>query len=971
MSSSVPELKFTDERLKLAYFAESKKICPEVKGQSETKTIIISEANKDVFVLFNNYADKACEVIYHSVNQQKTFNGQRYVTLSPINFEKFTKVILNNGGKITVYEQDWKTFMEGSIGSCEGLETKYGIDLTAGDFNNEEVHAVVMALKLEVNTKNGDTWNIGCSFINQTSNILGFSNFEDLPHFFNNLETILIQLGVKELIIPNTLFGTIANDSTFKQVVENCNCLLTISSKSDFEYSDSTSVPISSLVVEEDNDILLQLVNHPHSNLIKSSFQGLMSYLNLSNSASSSYKKFDLVQYSLSQFMKLDQSTVTSLNMFSDDLLDESNNQITQSMVTSLYQLLNKTTTLQGSRVLKTWMKQPLIDKVAIEERLDIVEFFANSPELRNTLRLELLPKLTDIYKLFKKLSKYRLSRNEQIELTISQLDPVMEEILKIYDYINVIPHILDCLNQSISEDEDSDDHTDAVKDLVFNKFVKPLTNIMNPLSNPVKIVDMYIDVEHFVSKNEIKFILSDEDSEIKKLQENIDATKLRLETIFEEVCNLLDPKIAKKLKLDPDYNNIGFCMKIPRADGDKLKVLKEIGYIELSTLKSGIHFQTNEMNELNKKLRHMKSKMKESQIDIVSEILVVFKSYYPALMKLQSTIGTLDVFLTFAHISIEQATIPYTKPIITEMGNGVTEIQKARHPLLEINEGITSRVIPNNISFNNEKDTSKVKILTGPNMGGKSTYLRTIAICQLFTQIGCFIPAGENSQVSLVDGIFSRIGSGDCQYLGLSTFMVEMLQMSSILKSCTENSLVLVDELGRGTSTYDGFAIAAGILKKLKAINCECIFATHFHELSEIDDSIMNLKMLSHTKKNNVLTEDEDKKEITLLYKVGKGKAGESFGINVLEFIGFNEKIIGIAKRKLKELEEDNDTDLNTIKEDINVDTPGKKKIKTQLSKEEIVTILKKWKKDLEGKELTKELAHNILHDLVTKEKS
>jgi len=128
---------------------------------------------------------------------------------------------------------------------------------------------------------------------------------------------------------------------------------------------------------------------------------------------------------------------------------------------------------------------------------------------------------------------------------------------------------------------------------------------------------------------------------------------------------------------------------------------------------------------------------------------------------------------------------------------------------------------------------------------------------------------------------------------------------------------------------------------------------------------------MLSHTKKNNVLTEDEDKKEITLLYKVGKGKAGESFGINVLEFIGFNEKIIGIAKRKLKELEEDNDTDLNTIKEDINVDTPGKKKIKTQLSKEEIVTILKKWKKDLEGKELTKELARNILHDLVTKEKS
>ncbi|CAI8509961.1 unnamed protein product [Hanseniaspora opuntiae] len=602
------------------------------------------------------------------------------------------------------------------------------------------------------------------------------------------------------------------------------------------------------------------------------------------------------------------------MNLFSDDLLDDKNNMIAQSMTTSLYQLLNKTTTLQGSRVLKTWMKQPLVDKKGIDERLDIVEFFSNNPELRGNLRLNVLPKVTDIYKLFKKLSKYKVSGNQGIELTYKPTGPCNGgdlEDLRLHQF----------------------------KDLIFNKFVKPLTTIMNPLSKPLQIVDTYIDVEHFMTNNEIKFVLSDEDSEIKKLQESIESTKQRLESIFEEVCDLMDAKTAKKIKMETEYNNIGYCLRIPRADGDKLKVLSKLGYTELSIVKAGIYFQTKEMTDLNRKLFQMKQTMKESQIDIVSEMLVVFKSYYPLLMKLQSIIGTMDVLLTFAHVSTEQAAIPYTRPIIHEMGSGVTEIHKARHPLLEINEGVTSRVIPNNISF--VRETSKLKILTGPNMGGKSTYLRTIATCQLFAQIGCFIPADGNSQVVLVDGIFSRIGSGDCQYLGLSTFMVEMLQMSSILKSSTENSLVLVDELGRGTSTYDGFAIAAGILKKLKSINCEC----------------------------NVLNEDDEEKEITLLYKVGKGKAGESFGINVLEFIGFNEKIIGIAKRKLKELEEDNDTDLNAVKDNINVDTPGKKKIKVELSKEQILNILKQWKAELQGKEITKEIAHDLLHDLVNKQ--
>lgn len=957
MSSIVPELKFPDERSKALFFSGSLKMC---SGDAlDPRRIVISEVHRDVFVLFNNHADRACEVVYKSMGPQRTHGAQRYVTLSAVNVEKFIRHVLNDGGKVAVYGPDWREVLEASIGNSEGLESRYGIDMTAGD--QDEVHAVVMAVKLEMDMKHGETWTIGCTFINQTLNVLGFSTFEDLPDFFTNLEAILIQLGVKELIIPSNIASSVTK--TFRQVVENCHCLLTTSSKGDFDHSDATSVPISSLV-DDDMDTILKLENHPHAHLLKSTLQGLVKYLNLSTLSSANYRKYDLVEYSLSQYMKMDQSTVTSMNLFSDDLSDDKNNMIAQSMTTSLYQLLNKTTTLQGSRMLKTWMKQPLVDKRGIDERLDIVEFFSNNPELRGNLRLNVLPKVTDIYKLFKKMAKYKSTEGQAIELTTSQLDPAMEEILKIYDYITVIPQILECLNEAISEEEDDKDS--QVKDLVFTKFVKPLTTVMNPLSKPLKIVDTYIDVDHFMTSNEIKFVLSDDDSEIKKLQASIEAARQRLEGIFEEVCGLMDAKTAKKIKMETEYNNIGYCLRIPRADGDKLKVLSKLGYTELSIVKAGIYFQTKEMTDLNRKLIQMKQTMKESQVDIVSEMLAVFKSYYPLLMKLQSIIGTMDVLLTFAHVSTELATIPYTRPIIHEMGCGVTEIHKARHPLLEINN-VTSRVIPNNISF--DKETTKLKILTGPNMGGKSTYLRTIATCQLFAQIGCFIPADAGSQVALVDGIFSRIGSGDCQYLGLSTFMVEMLQMSSILKSSTENSLVLVDELGRGTSTYDGFAIAAGILKKLKSINCACIFATHFHELSDIDESIENLKMLSHTKRGNALNEDEEKKEITLLYKVGKGKAGESFGINVLEFIGFNEKIIGIAKRKLKELEEDNGTDLNTVKDNIDVDTPGKKKIKVQLSKEQILNILKKWKAELQGKEITKEIAHDLLHDLVNKQ--
>ncbi len=514
----------------------------------------------------------------------------------------------------------------------------------------------------------------------------------------------------------------------------------------------------------------------------------------------------------------------------------------------SLLSVLDKTKTAMGGRLIKKWLRQPLNDSDQINKRLDAVAVISEDPLLENNL-IDLLKPVYDFQRLGVRISSGTASGKDLIALKKSIA--VLPEIK--VDISNTDSSLLTDISEQIADLED-------VEQLIESAILE--------------------DAPFTVKEGGI--IKDGYSEELYKLKDSIkDAKKwiAGLETKERERTGIKTLKVG--------YNKVfGYYIDVTRANSD----LVPDNYIRKQTLVNNERYITPELKETENLVINAEIKINKKEYEIFTQLREQIESRIDDIQRTSSAIATLDVIVSFARAS---NTNGYVRPSVDETLE--ISIKNGRHPVIENLDSDVS-FVPNDTYLNNSD--SSLMIITGPNMSGKSTYMRQTALIVLMAQTGCFVPA-EQAHIGVVDRIFTRIGASDNLSRGQSTFYVEMSELSNILHSAKERSLIILDEIGRGTSTYDGLSIAWATVEHLcnDHTNIRTLFATHYHELTSLEDEIKGVKNL------NVFVSDNDG-DIVFLYKIVPGGASRSYGIHVAKIAGIPHTLLERAENKLFALE-------------------------------------------------------------------
>ncbi|KAG8229379.1 hypothetical protein J437_LFUL000900 [Ladona fulva] len=464
-----------------------------------------------------------------------------------------------------------------------------------------------------------------------------------------------------------------------------------------------------------------------------------------------------------------------------------------------------------------------------------------------------------------------------------------LSQPLKDLNRISERHDIIEVGMNSISVENESDSKS------FHSMFGEPLKDLLLPLKKFEEMVETTIDLEK-AEQGEI-LVKAEFDEGLQELKNKMDELSDEMKGLLAKAGR--DLGLDKGLKLESN-SQYGYFFRITLKDEKLLR--NNRGYIILDSNKAGVRFQSSSLQRANDEYLAARAEYGESQKAIENEIINIAVGYVDSLQSLGELIAALDVLVAFA-CTAAAAPTQYIRPEMLPLGgssSGRISLTQARHPCLETLDSVS--FIPNDVLF--EKDKSMFHIITGPNMGGKSTFLRTVGLTVLMAQIGSFVPC-SNAKISIVDAIMCRVGAGDCQARGISTFMAEMLETSAILRMATSNSLILIDELGRGTSTFDGYGLAWAISEHIaKNIKCYTLFATHFHELTslaELVPAVVNEHVTAE------VTDDVDGQEgsLTLLYTVKPGICDQSFGVHVAKIAGIPNYVLEFAKMKQAELED------------------------------------------------------------------
>lgn len=598
--------------------------------------------------------------------------------------------------------------------------------------------------------------------------------------------------------------------------------------------------------------------------LILTSCNGLLKYIMDTQKVSLNHIN-TLKPYSVVDYMSIDMNSRRNLEL--TETLRE------KSKKGSLLWVIDKTSTAMGARQLRRWVEEPLIKKTAICDRLDAVEELTKNISMHEDLKTS-LRQIYDIERLVGKVSTQSVNAKELIFLknSIEKL-PLVKTILEKFKC-----SLLKNINLKL----------DDLKDIyeILDKALLEAPSISVKEGNIIK--DGY----------------STEVDELRAAKANGKEWIANLENSEREETNIKSLKIS--------YNKVfGYYIEVTKSN---LNMVPEGRYIRKQTLANCERYITEELKVMEEKILGAEEKLVTLEYDLFVKLRDLISTHIDRMKKSAKLLSELDCLSSLATISLEYN---YCKPEIIE--NGTMHIVEGRHPVVEqmLSYGA---FVANDTKLNNKDE--QLMLITGPNMAGKSTYMRQVALISIMAQIGCFVPA-KSAKISICDKIFTRIGASDDLAAGKSTFMVEMWEVSNILKNATPNSLIILDEVGRGTSTYDGLSIAWAVVEYIcsnKNLKCKTLFATHYHELTSLEGVIEGLK-------NYSIAVKQIKDDIVFLRKIVKGGADESYGIEVAKLAGLPTEVTNRAKEILEGLESDNkEISVDTLKKEEPKKEPAKK---------------------------------------------
>lgn len=580
-------------------------------------------------------------------------------------------------------------------------------------------------------------------------------------------------------------------------------------------------------------------VEHLKAGIVASG--AIMQYLELTQHTSINHIT-SLKRLEEEKYVRLDKFTIRSLELL----------QPMQEDGLSLLDVIDRTTTPMGGRMLRRWMVFPLKEVSRINERLDIVEYFFKHPDFRQLID-EQLHRVGDLERIISKVAVGRVSPREVVQLknALMAVQPIKgacqtadnDCLRRLGEQLNLCESLRDRIEKEITPDPPQLVSKGGV---IADDYSPELDELRN------------------ISRGGKDYLLEIQQHETEKT--GISSLKVGFNNVF------------------------GYYLEVRNTFKDKVPE----GWIRKQTLAQAERYITPELKEYEEKILGADEKILELEARLFSELIVAMQEFIPQIQINANILAHIDCLLSFAKVSEGNC---YVRPVVDD--SDVLDIHQGRHPVIETQMPLGERYVPNDVYLDTEKQ--QIMMITGPNMAGKSALLRQTALIVLLGQIGCFVPA-ESTRIGIVDKIFTRVGASDNLSLGESTFMVEMTEAADILNNVSTHSLVLFDELGRGTSTYDGISIAWAIVEYLhenEHAHARTLFATHYHELNEME------KHFPRIKNYNVSVKEVDGKVI-FLRKLVPGGSEHSFGIHVAEIAGMPRSIVKRANTVLKQLEEE-----------------------------------------------------------------